>query len=257
MYILGVDCAWTAKQPSGVALIRYEQNRSELVKFGRSYGEFCSDDVLWYEKAVGTAPDFTVLMEYCRQNGWDVDVVALDIPLAPQLITSRRSCDSAVSRYYGGKGAAVHSPNAERPGQIAVSIYKQLTDAGYVWNGNANSKAFIEVYPHASIIELLKLDYRLPYKVQNKKKYWRDATPEERNHNLISKLNLLKDAIVSHIDGVDKMMPDIDPNQKYKTSYLKGYEDVLDALICGITGIDYVKGNIRPFGDEEKIWVCD
>ena len=258
MYILGIDCAWTYNAPSGIALIHYEPNRkAELIKFGRSYDEFCSDEIKWSEPALIGRPDFPSLLQFCTTRGWDVNVIALDIPLSPGLITGRRSCDNEVSKAYGAKGAAVHSPNGQRPGKLAVHIFRQLHDANFVWNGDPQKdKVFIEVYPHASIIELMKLDYRLPYKAEKKRIYFPDSTAEERNYYIISNLNRLRDCISEHIDKIDGMIPKLNTNICYATQYLKGYEDVLDALICAITGLFYVQGRIKAFGGtDEKIWV--
>lgn len=258
MYILGVDCAWTAKEPSGVALIKFEQDtKAEIIKLGRSYEEFCSDSIHWYGTVKGSAPDFSSFLYSCNSNGWDVDIIALDIPLSSKMIIERRPCDGDVLKYYGGKGAAVHSPTAERPGKIALDIYEQLTNLGYKWNGNAKTdKAFIEVYPHASIIELLKLDYRLPYKVQKANKYWHDVSAQQRNYNIISNLNKLKESISENFENIDDIMPILNPETTYTTKFLKGYEDTLDALICAITGLFYAKDKIKAFGNtDEKIWV--
>lgn len=258
MFILGVDCAWTTKEPSGVVLIKNLQNKkAELIKIGRSYNEFCSDEIKWQEPVKGAAPDFHALLQYCSDNGWDVDLLALDIPLSPNLITERRSCDNEVSKAYGAKGAAVHTPSELRPGRLAVEIYKQLEDAGYKWNGDTNEeKVFIEVYPHASIIELLKLKYRLPYKVQKSKKYWPDASAEQRNNNIIENLSILKSVISEYITNTDKL-PNLNRNIIYPKRFLKGYEDILDVLICAITGLFYFEGNIKGYGNtDERIWVA-
>ena len=260
MFILGVDCAWTPQKPSGVALINYQPNKkAELIKLGRSYNEFCSNGIKWSESAAGSTPDFHSLLQFCTAIGWNVDVLALDIPLSPNLITGRRSCDDEISKAYGAKGAAVHTPNEQRPGKLSVDIFQQLNAANYIWNGNPRQdKSFIEVYPHASIIELMKLDYRLPYKVQKKNKYFPKSSVEERNFNLISNLNRLRNCISEYIDKMDDILPRLSPNMKYTTNHLKGYEDVLDALICAITGMFYVLSQIKSFGgDREKIWVAN
>jgi hypothetical protein len=59
-------------------------------------------------------------------GGVKVAVVSVDMPLATIPITGRRTADSAVSRVYGGKGAAVHSPSVERPGIISDQLSKAL-----------------------------------------------------------------------------------------------------------------------------------
>lgn len=259
MYVLGVDCAWTEKEPSGVALVEYKPREGiRLINLGRSYTEFCSEKTEWDNRVYGSFPDCTSLLEYCARNGWDVGLVALDIPLSSELISERRSCDDEISRYYGPKWASVHSPSAERPGQIAVKIFRQLTEAGFVWNDRNAGKPFIEVYPHASIIEMFGLNKRLPYKVQKKSKYWPDCSTDERNKNIITNLNKLREGIEEHVDGVGEIFPVLDSTEKYQVQFLKGYEDALDALICAITGVYFHDDQVRCFGKgEEKIWVAE
>jgi hypothetical protein len=42
------------------------------------------------------------------------------MPLSIERITGRREADAAISRAFGGKGAAVHSPSVDRPGIIST-----------------------------------------------------------------------------------------------------------------------------------------
>ena len=105
-YILGADAAWSDKNPSGVALLKLSHNSVPgLIKAGRSYDEFCDN-----EKIV-------------RQNRVKG---SLDILLSPSPITHRRKADQDISHEYGKKKASTHSPSPERPGAIAINIFKQL-----------------------------------------------------------------------------------------------------------------------------------
>ena len=166
-YVLGIDAAWTNKEPSGVALLKVDNhNIIEAVKLARSYEEFYKNQIDWNTFIAGSKPDFPTILNYSKVQGWDIDLVALDIPLSPEAINGRRVADQQVSSSYGGRDASTHSPNKDRPGEISVEIFQQLTEALFIWNGDVSkSKSFIEVYPHTAIIELFKYDYRLKYKV--------------------------------------------------------------------------------------------
>ena len=63
-------------------------------------------------------------------------------------------------------GCAVHSPSAERPGAMADRCAPTSPPLAtpYQWRGPA-ATALIECYPHVALLELLKRDYRVPYKV--------------------------------------------------------------------------------------------
>lgn len=56
-YVLGVDAAWTSKNPYGVALLKWASDTTpELVKTGRSYDEFCSGER--QDHLEGSMPNF-------------------------------------------------------------------------------------------------------------------------------------------------------------------------------------------------------
>jgi len=194
-YILGIDAAWTNKEPSGVVLIKANSFQDiKIINAGRSYEEFLKQDIDWNTKIHGSEPNMRELINLCDNLGCDVNCIALDIPLSPRNILERRVCDSEISKLYGSKGASTHSPNPERPGKISELIFQQLTDIGFDWAYEEKdniSKSFIEVYPHTAIIEYLNLDYRLAYKVSKKNKYWKDINPKLRTEKLITNLNIL------------------------------------------------------------------
>lgn len=257
-YILGVDAAWTEKEPTGVALLAINDNDSiEVVKIARSYAEFCNERINWDNSVTGLKPDFPGLLYYCKNNEWDIDLIALDIPLSPERIIARRESDEQISKHYGKYGASTHSPNESRPGFISGTIFKQLSESGYEWNENANgSKSFIEVYPHTAIIEIFKYQYRFPYKVQKRLKYWRDATPKQRYDNIVSNLNELRGKLISYIPKLPDVLHELSMKEVYTINYLKGYEDVLDAIVCALTGYFYLQGKAIGYGDRtSKIWV--
>jgi hypothetical protein len=60
-----------------------------------------------------------------------VDVVTVDMPLATVAITARRKADDVISRMFGGRGCAVHTPSASRPGVIGTMLRDGFTAAGF------------------------------------------------------------------------------------------------------------------------------
>jgi hypothetical protein len=53
-YVLGIDAAWTVKNPSGVALLKWFPNsKPELVRAGRSYDEFCNIGKADWQNSIG------------------------------------------------------------------------------------------------------------------------------------------------------------------------------------------------------------
>ncbi len=257
-YILGVDAAWTAHQPSGVALLEYSHDeKPRIIRAGRSYEEFYAGTISWHHAPKASLPELNQLTQYCRQLGYPVQVVALDIPLSPKPMHTHRAADRAITRAYGGRGAAVHSPTQHRPGIIATRMYEQLIESGFQWASSAVIQAhpsFIEIYPHAAILELFRYPYRLAYKVHKKNQYWKEATSEERYRRLIQNLNQLHEHIRRVVET--GILFELDPDKHYILRFLKGYEDVLDSILAAITGMFYLRGEIQVYGDASSaIWI--
>jgi len=254
-YVLGVDAAWTYKEPSGVALLKFSPGSlPELVRAGRSYEEFCSGKIDWNKPLQGSLPNFNEIFNSVTEP---VDVIALDIPLSPGPITGRRRAEHLISTKYGRLGASTHTPNIDRPGDIATTIYKQLSKLGYSWAYKyAEMPSFIEVYPHTAIIELFGYSYRFPYKVSKKARYWPDESPKTRTKNIIQNLMELKRKLESEVSNIDHFLLNLDTNNYYSEKFVKGYEDLIDSIISALVGYYYFIGKATPYGDDVgAIWV--
>ncbi|WP_425800804.1 DUF429 domain-containing protein [Desulfitobacterium sp. Sab5] len=254
-YVLGVDAAWTHKEPSGVSLLRcLPGSLPELERAGRSYDEFCSGKIEWNSTPKGSLPSFKEIFDTITEH---IDVVTLDIPLSPNPITGRRQSDNLISSIYGRLGASTHTPNADRPGYIATTIYEQLSELGFNWAYQySKNPSFIEVYPHTAIIELFGYDYRFPYKVSKKAKYWPGVSTKIRNRNIIEKLMELKGNLESEVTNIDHFLIKLDPDKHYPIKFLKGYEDLIDSIISALVGYYYINQKATPYGDNiGTIWV--
>lgn len=254
-YILGIDAAWTHKEPSGVSLLRCSPfSPPELIRAGRSYKEFCTGKIEWRDTPKGSLPDFREMLNSLEEQ---IDIIALDIPTSPEPISGRRHADNMISSKYGKFGASTHTPNIYRPGKISTDVFEQLTDLGFKWAyENIEEPSFIEVYPHVAIIELFGFQYRFPYKVSKKHKYWPEASPEIRNRNIISNLQGLKSLLQSEVKNIDSFLVDLDQEKQYPTRFLKGYEDLLDSIISALTGYYYATRDVIAYGnDKGTIWV--
>lgn len=255
--VLGVDAAWTVNNPSGIALIEKSNAMYRIVKVGRSYSEFLTS-INNEGRPKGGVPNFEALISFCNTLGYDIRVVALDLPLSIDPIVGRRVCDNLISSYYGNKGASTHTPNSNSPGPLADQISQQLLKLGFYLApvSGTKEKVFMEVYPHVSIIELFSLDYRFPYKVGKNKKYWPELSIDDRKCKSIEQLNKLKAYLIDWFENLDEFVPDLDINVKYRSWEMKGREDVLDAVIAALTGALYLEGRISSYGDDKGvIWV--
>lgn len=253
--VLGIDAAWTLKQPSGVALVTETKRGWRLKAVSGSYLDFLTLGKIATD-GHPMKPDPSAIIRACETiHARAPDLVAIDMPIAHSLITSRRASDNAVSREYGGRWASTHSPSALRPGKIANDLKAGFASAGYpLGTTEPKSPGLIEVYPHPALIELLNAKRRLPYKVANRRKYWRDKTLDERRDLLLECWQSITTGLDTHISGVSKELPI--PPKSSKIAQLKSFEDSLDAVICAWVAICALDGKAKLFGDADSaIWI--
>jgi len=266
-FILGIDAAWTAHHPAGVALVKVPaRGQPQLLRAARSYEEFCQiaagDKIDWPDKVYGSAPNIPALLAVCEKlAGTTPTVIALDIPIGPRPINGRRTADKMVTKAYIARKAGTHSPTAQRPGPISRMLFEQLIQRGCEWlnaeassRQNKNARVFIEVYPHPAIIELLGLDERLKYKVSKLQKYWPELDRDQRRMTVVKNLNRLRLALNKRITEVAQWLP---AAQSFaRAAQLKGYEDALDAVVCAWIGCEFLAGRCVAYGDAESaIWL--
>ena len=216
--VLGIDAAWTAHQPSGIALAQRTTTGWSCLAIAPSYEAFISQasGQPWEpeQKATGSRPDPAALLQASKQiAGSKVSCVSVDMPLAMSPITRRRAADTAISSRFGPKGCAVHSPSAERPGAIADQLRADFAALGVPLQTNGNkqaSPALIECYPHVALLALLKRVYRVPYKVSRSGKYWKTEklTRRERIERLLKQFQEIKDGLNKHISGIPNFIPE-------------------------------------------------
>lgn len=266
-HILGIDAAWTAHQPSGVALLRARRNaKPKLIALGRSYDEFLTSGphakIDWRTRVRGCLPPIDALLSHCKKlTGELPQIVALDIPLAAKPLNGRRPCDNAVTSAYVSRGAGTHTPSALRPGPISKSLFHQLSKAGYAWHTQGKvrraARVFIETYPHPAIIELMQLRMRLAYKTSRVSQYWPEAKSRTRWLRLCKNLDALRRALADEIDGLENLIPTAKILLKNgNKARLKHLEDALDAVVCAWIGHQFWRGNALAYGNEQAaIWL--
>lgn len=264
--VVGIDAAWTDHHPSAVAKLVRRRAGWTLERLGRSYAEWNAVgqvDDWWSAPSHGSGrSDLADAVPTLR----GLHAVAVDMPLAATPIVTRRASDQALSRVYASRGAAVHSPTPERPGPIADAMREALVDAGLRFAplddsspaaGEALRGTFFEVYPHATILELMQLERRLPYKVSRTAKYWPDASPDERRARVAERLDALRAALAERVAGVTDLVPSAvatlaspPPGARPPTlRTLKGLEDALDAVVCAWTAARALEGHATAHGD--------
>lgn len=257
--VLGIDAAWTATQPSGVALVENSGSFWRLVAVAASYLNFTNGGerpINEQDRPFPSVIDLrTTLDAGASKIGGSIDLIAIDMPLARTAIIARRNADNAVSRAYGARKCGTHTPSAIRPGSISDAIREACEASCYPLLTKAiSTPGLIEVYPHPALVELTGAIERLPYKVAKSRSYWRSETPMNRRIRLLDQWTTIVSALEKEVAGVSAMFPV--PQHTAATWELKAFEDALDAVICAWVGICVLENRAIPYGDDDAaIWI--
>jgi predicted RNase H-like nuclease len=260
--VLAIDAAWTATEPSGVALVSSTASRWRCVAATASYDAFIGLAAglpsSWTASFTGQAPDVSRLLSAAQHLvGAPVDLVAIDMPIATVPITGRRAADNAISKTFGGRGCSAHTPNSIRPGPLGATLSEGFVAAGFpiatTTTVAAAPQHLLEVYPHPALLSLLRRDYRVPYKMSKTLCYWPALSLEQRIHSLLTEFGVIHDALCAVFGSLGVPLP---PAGSVRTlSELKRYEDALDALVCAWVGVRYLQGGTVALGDgTAAIW---
>jgi predicted RNase H-like nuclease len=265
--VLGVDAAWTATQPSGVALAVETERGWRLAALDASYDNFvgrANGGPPIDERPRGSMPNAKELLDAATKRcGRPIDLVAVDMPMSRQRIKERRRCDNEISRCYGTRGAATHSPSADRPGKISGPLREGFENEKYRLCAHWPAQGLIEVYPHpalieffgkARLIESFGRAFRVPYKAAKIGIYWRNHSPEDRRMKLFNVWAHIVDRLQERIAGIGDVLKLPLPNDPGWR--LKAYEDRLDAVVCAAVPVACLDGQAVAHGDDDAaIWV--
>jgi predicted RNase H-like nuclease len=261
--VLGIDAAWGAREPSGVALARLDPGGWRCLIVAPSYQSFVEAaidgrTIDWSSRAEGGEADVNRLLEAAsRVAGAKPDIVCLDMPVSRSPITGRRAADQQISQAYGSRQCGTHSPTATRPGTLGERLANGLYRHGYSLATRDAQPAFggvlLEVYPHPAIVELLGLERRLEYKVSKSCRFWPRATLSERRRRILGSFQRLRGSLSEWLGPLPLELPT--PEATGTLSELKRFEDALDAVVCCWVGTRYHANGARAFGSErDAIW---
>lgn len=262
--VLGVDAAWTDGEPSGVALFVERSGAWVCESVAPSYESFLAvagRGADWAGLRVrGSAPDPRALLDASRRiaPGAQVQVVALDLPLAVGPIIRRRAADDAVSRAFGARGCGVHSPSPARPGRLSDAVRRGFRREGFHLATTAlprTGPALLEVYPHTALLSLLVAQRRVAYKVSRSRQYWPADSRDRRRARLLAQWRTILEAL--RRDAGLAISPRLFtiPASCPSFAEMKRYEDALDALVCAWVAIEFLRDRADPLGDETAaIW---
>lgn len=257
--ILGIDAAWTAIQPSDVAVVSSTDGNWRLIFAGSSYRhllDVVDDELISASRPSGSVAEAAALLAAAGKTaGAPVDLVAVDMPLSFEPITARRVSDNLVSAAYGARHCSTHTPSAIRPGKISDDLRGGFERCGHgLLRKEVCLPGLLEVYPHPALVELMSTEKRLPYKQGKTHIYWPTENPAGRRTKLFETWRTIVAYLDQEIPGASSVLHV--PPFGAPSWQLKAFEDMLDAVICAWVGICVFEGAAVPFGDDTSaIWI--
>ena len=209
--ILGIDAAWTATQPSGVALVSARANGWRLIFAGSSYRHLhyhAEEGLISTSRPSGSVAEAAALLAAAGKiAGAPVDLVAVDMPLSLEPITARRVSDNLVSAAYGARHCSTHTPSAIRPGKISDDLRSGFDRCGYgLLTKEVCLPGLLEVYPHPALVELMRAEKRLPYKQGKTRNYWPTENPAGRRSKLFETWRTIVAFLDQEIPGASDIL---------------------------------------------------
>ncbi len=219
MIFIGIDLAWSPRNPSGGAIIRDHQ----LIAHSGTLGG--NADIIAFATAQLRADEGAV--------------IAIDAPLRVPNATGARLCDRALSadwRAYDAGALPANrrllTYNGEIRGEALVAHFAQkfgfLESAPIPQQGTA--RYICEIFPHPAHVSLFQLPKTLKYKAKP------GRTPAMRRMELQRYQALLATlaTAATPLTAPDTLLTeDLDA---LRGRALKAYEDTLDAITCAYTG---------------------
>jgi predicted RNase H-like nuclease len=246
-HFVGIDLAWSERNPSGIAVLRLSGDVATLVTLLPINPLHRDDEITDYVQ---------------RIVGSDDVIVAIDAPLVVPNSTGRRPAEAKLQTVFGRFHAGAHPANRQRlagynngaiRGEVLVDRLAVL-GIGHspVIMRRTSARQVFEVYPHPAIVVLFGLDSVLKYKAK------RNRSPQQRREAFRAYQRHLGN--LKHADP-PAIIPEALLSEDHLTKRgraLKDYEDQLDAIMCAYIALYYWWWGLERchvFGDLENGYI--
>ena len=166
-------------------------------------------------------------------------VVAVDAPLVVTNATGMRECERAIARAYGRYGASCHTSNTTRmpaPRAATLAAGRWAVDA----RPGAPGPVCVEVYPHAALVGLFGLPYRVAYK---------KGPVASRRTGFAALVGLLEGWPALDLGGEPWARVTGELDAAARQVDLDRVEDQLDAVVCAGLAVLHHRGELVVYGD--------
>lgn len=219
MRFIGLDLAWSFRNPTGAAVIGGDATSGQLI----ATELLQSDDEI-----------MAFVLEYAEQGP---ALVAIDAPLSVPNPTGRRPAEAEITRVFARYQAGAHPANRtrlERDGVVrGEGLLERLLAHGFIHRTEVAAQVpvrqIVEVYTHPAIVSIFELDRIIRYKARPNRSHAERLSEFARYQAFLGSLSTA-DPALHNTAGL--LAVDI---QNLKKARLKDYEDVLDGVMCAYT----------------------
>jgi predicted RNase H-like nuclease len=242
-YFIGVDLAWSSRNPTGLAALRWTSDLASLVQPLPEALAYTDQEIAAYIAHVAATGSV---------------VVAIDAPLTVPNQTGRRLGEAELNAVFARFHAGAHPANRERLARYnngtvrGEDVIAQLQILGirhtpFLTPRTPTRQAF-EVYPHPAMVVLFHLDRVLKYKAKPRISHDERLTAFQHYQCHLFNLRNSTPALMLPTSLLRK------EHLEKKGRALKAYEDQLDAVFCAYLALYYWwwgTERCRIFGDTE------
>ncbi|HEX6291799.1 MAG TPA: DUF429 domain-containing protein [Herpetosiphonaceae bacterium] len=216
MRFIGLDLAWSFRNPTGAAVIEGDATSGRLLTTRLLRGD---DEVIAFVvEHAGDAPA----------------LVAIDAPLSVPNQAGRRPAEVEISKLFARYHAGAHPVNRNRLARDGIVrgevLLERLLDQGFIHRTEVAAQVpirqIVEVYTHPAIVSIFDLDRIIRYKARPRR------THDERLAEFAAyqaRLRSLAQADPALLHADKLLATELAPLSKAR---LKDYEDLLDGVMC-------------------------
>ena len=242
MHFIGLDLAWSWRNPTGGAVIAGDADSGQLIatKLLRS--------------------DDEIIAFVLEQAGDGPALVAIDAPLSVPNQTGRRPAEVEITRAFARYHAGAHPVNRTRQERAGVvrgeALLERLLSHDFTHQtevvAQLPARQVVEVYTHPAIVAIFELERIIRYKARPNRSH-AERLAEFSDYQ--ARLRSLSSAEPALRDTEDLLAVDV---QQLIKARLKDYEDILDGLMCAYIG-HYLwrwgMARARVFGNIEQGYI--
>ena len=247
MHFIGVDLAWSSRNPTGLAALRWDGEVARLVEPLLSTAVYSDGEIASYINAVAARGSV---------------LVAIDAPLTVPNQTGRRSGEAELNTVFARFHAGAHPANRQRltgynggvvRGEELLSLLAPLgiRHDPVIKTRQPLRQAF-EVYPHPAMVVLFRLDKVLKYKTKPAISLEQRLTAFQSYQQHLGSLRTATPSVLLP----EELLAGTHLVKRGRA--LKAYEDQLDAVFCAYVALYYWwwgTERCRIFGDIEQGYI--